>query len=143
MILPDVNVWVYAHRAEMPQHAAYSPLVAEMAEGTAPFGMSTLTMASFVRIVTNSRIFPDATPVSSALAVVDRLRASPMSRWVEPGPRWWSIFSRLCRDGNAKGNLVPDAALAALAIENGCELLTADRGFGRYPGLRWRHPLDA
>jgi len=59
-----------------------------------------------------------------------------------PGPRHWEIFARLCRKIGARGNRVPDAFLAALAIESGSEWMTADRGFARFPGLRWRHPLD-
>jgi predicted nucleic acid-binding protein len=58
-----------------------------------------------------------------------------------PGPRNWSIFAELCEKSGATGNVVPDAYHAALAIEHGCEFITTDRGFDRFPGLRWRHPL--
>jgi len=61
---------------------------------------------------------------------------------IEPGPRHWDVFTGLCRSGRAKGSLAPDAYLAAVAIESGCEWVTTDRGFGRYPGLCWRHPLE-
>ena len=57
-----------------------------------------------------------------------------------PGPRHWEIFARLCRESEARGNLVPDAYLAALAIESGCEWVTTDRDFSRFPGLRWKTP---
>lgn len=70
------------------------------------------------------------------------LRARPNSAPVAPGPRHWDLFASLCRRAGAKGNLVPDAYLAALAIESGSEWITTDRGFARYPGLRWRHPLE-
>jgi predicted nucleic acid-binding protein len=60
-----------------------------------------------------------------------------------PGERHWDIFQRLCREANAKGNLIPDAYLAALAIESGAEWITTDRDYARFPGLRWRHPLSA
>jgi uncharacterized protein len=60
---------------------------------------------------------------------------------IRPGPRHWGLFARLCRENGAAGNLVPDAYLAALAIEAGCELITTDRDFARFDGLRWRHPL--
>jgi uncharacterized protein len=60
---------------------------------------------------------------------------------IQPGPRHWDIFIRLCREANATGNLVQDAWLAALAIEWGCEWITADRGFNRFNGLRWRSPI--
>ena len=60
---------------------------------------------------------------------------------VVPGERHWAIFSRLCREAGARGNLIPDAWFAALAIESGCEWITTDRDYARFPGLRWRHPL--
>ncbi len=60
---------------------------------------------------------------------------------ISPGTRFWDIFSRLCRDANARAKLVPDAYLAALAIEHGCEFITAGKDFRRFPGLRLRHPL--
>jgi len=77
------------------------------------------------------------------LAFADALRSQPNAVIVAPGPRHWEIFDRLCRHVEARGNLVPDAYLAALAIESGSEWITAVRDFSRFPGLRWRHPLAA
>lgn len=94
-----------------------------------------------IRITTNPRIFSKPAPIGDAIAFADTLRAEPNAIVVSPGPRHWELFTGLCRDVKAKGNLVPDAWLAALAIESGCELVTADRDFSRFPGLRWRHPL--
>jgi len=79
--------------------------------------------------------------MASALAFANAFRSEPNALAIAPGPRHWEIFQRLCLDGGARGNLVPDAWLAALAIESGCELVTADRDFARFPGLRWMHPL--
>ena len=59
----------------------------------------------------------------------------------QPAARHWAIYEQLCVAAGAKGNLVSDAFIAALAIESGCELITTDRDFARFPGLRWRHPL--
>jgi predicted nucleic acid-binding protein len=70
------------------------------------------------------------------------LREQPTCVPVSPGPRHWDLFVRLCRAAGVRGNLVPDAFLAALVIESGCELVTTDRDFSRFPGLRWRHPFD-
>lgn len=81
------------------------------------------------------------TPIDQALAFVEGIRARDAVVFVSPGRRHWEIFSRLCRDADARGNLVPDAYLAALAIESGSELVTTDRDFSRFRGLRWRHPL--
>jgi toxin-antitoxin system PIN domain toxin len=78
----------------------------------------------------------------TALTFVRAIRDAPNAVAIEPGPRHWDLFERLCVQGGAKGNLVADAYLAALAIESGCEWITTDRDFARFPGLRWRHPFD-
>ncbi len=94
-----------------------------------------------MRIVTHPRIFVTPSPVDVALRSVGALAASPVCRWAEPGERWWSIFVDLCGASGARANHVPDAQMAALAIEHGYRLATADRGFARYSGLSWFHPL--
>lgn len=81
-------------------------------------------------------------PLEAALRFVGGLRAQPNAVVIAPGRRHWEIFSRLCREVEAKANLVADAYLAALAIESGSEWITTDRDFARFRGLRWRHPLD-
>jgi toxin-antitoxin system PIN domain toxin len=93
--------------------------------------------------VTHPRVFDPPDPVDAALAFAAAVRSQPASILVGPGERHWAIFDQLCRAASVRGNLVPDAYLAALAIETGAELVTADRDFSRFPGLRWRHPLDA
>lgn len=93
-------------------------------------------------IVTHPRILTAPLPPTQAMDITDRLMAAPSAVAMNPGRRHWSIFGELCRKVEVKGNTVPDAYLAALAIEHGCEWNTTDRGFARFPGLRWRHPLD-
>jgi toxin-antitoxin system PIN domain toxin len=88
-------------------------------------------------------VFTPPSPIQSAMEFVDVLRARPNRVSVAPGPRHGAIFGRLCREAGVKGNLVPDAYLAALAIESGSEWLTTDRDYARFRGLRWRHPLEA
>ena len=107
----------------------------------AAFGVSDLVLSGFLRVVTHPRVFAPPTPVGDALEFAEALRAQPNAVPVAPGPRHWSIFTGLCRDAGAKGNLVADAYFAALAIESGSERITTDRDFSRFPGLRWRHPL--
>ncbi len=141
MLLPDVNVLVYAHRADAVEHAAYARWLTDLVTGDAPFALAEEVLASFVRIVTNPRIFTLPTPLAAALAFGDELLACPGCRIINPGPRRWSIFGRLAAATSATGKLVPDAWLAALAIETGCELATADHDFARFPDLRWHHPL--
>ena len=141
MVLPDVNVLVYAFRADMEQHAPHRAFVQGLVEGDEAFGLSSQVLSGFVRVVTHPRIFATPDPLEEALFFAQTLRASERAVSIEPGPRHWEIFERLCREGNARGNLVADAYLAALAIESGCEWITTDRDYARFPGLRWRHPL--
>jgi hypothetical protein len=104
--------------------------------------MSDLALSGFVRVVTNPRVFLAPTPIDVALAAASNLRQRANCVIVQPSGRHWEIFSQLCRAVDAKGNTVADAYHAALAIESGSEWITADRGFARFPALRWRHPLD-
>jgi len=122
-------------------HAAYREWLEAATEADEPFGVSDLVLSGFVRVVTHPRIFSPPEPVESALVFADALRNAPNAVPIAPGPRHWAIFERLCREAAVRGNLVPDAYLAALAIESGCEWVTTDRDYARFPGLRWRHPL--
>jgi toxin-antitoxin system PIN domain toxin len=141
MLLPDVNVLIYAHRRESPEHERYAEWLTQLAEGPEPFALSELGASGFVRIVTNARIWDEATATQDALEFIERLRARSNARLLTHGPASWDIFARLCVAARARGKLVADAYHAALAIEHGCELVTADSDFVRFPGLRHRHPL--
>jgi toxin-antitoxin system PIN domain toxin len=136
-----VNILVYAHRVESPEHERYAEWLTRKAQGSEPFALSELGASGFVRIVTNSRIWDQPTPLEDALEFIQRLRARSNARLLTHGPDSWAIFARLCVAARARGKLVADAYHAALAIEHGCELITADADFGRFPGLRHRHPL--
>ncbi len=94
-----------------------------------------------LRIVAHPRLFAPPTPVEAALAFAEAFRTQPNSVLIAPGGRHGAIFATLCRDAGAQRNLIPDAYLAALAIESGCEFITTDRDFSRFPGLRWRVPF--
>ncbi|HEX4345685.1 MAG TPA: type II toxin-antitoxin system VapC family toxin [Solirubrobacteraceae bacterium] len=143
MVLPDVNVLIYAHREELAQHAHARAWLDGAISSDAPYGLSELVLSAFLRIVTNPKALAQPTPLDVALATVQRWRTPRNCVVVGPGDRHWGIFTRLCRDAGAKGNVVADAYLAALAIESGSEWITTDRGFARFPGLRWRDPLAA
>jgi len=142
LILPDVNVLVYAHREDVANHAAYRTWLEDVINGDEAFGISELVLSGFVRVVTHAKVFNKPSPLADAIAFADQLREAPNSVRVEPGARHWDLFRRLCLEIGAKGNLVPDAYLAAMAIESGCEWITTDRDFSRFSGLRWRHPLE-
>jgi len=138
----DVNILVYAHRPESQRHDDYRAwLNAARADGE-PLGLSDNVLSGFLRVVTHPRVFRQPTSLSTALAFVEALREGPACVPLAPGERHWAIFSELCARVEATGNDIPDAFLAALAIENGATWISADRGFSRFPGLRWQHPLD-
>lgn len=141
MILFDVNVLVYAHREDAPDHMAYLKWFQDAVDSDAPYGISDLVSSGFLRVVTHPRVFRVPTPMKTALAFVHTLRERPNGVLISPGARHWEIFTNLCRAAGTKGNLVADAYLAALAIESGSEWITTDRDYSRFPGLRWRHPL--
>lgn len=141
MMLPDVNVLVYAYRADAPGHAGYRAWLEAAVSGDQAFGLAEIVVSGFLRVVTHPRIFSPPSPIDHALSFADELRQQPNCGRVAPGERHWSIFVRLCRQAGVRGNLVPDAYLAAMAIESGCEWITTDRDYSRFPGLRWRHPL--
>lgn len=142
MRLLDVNVLLYAFRDAAPDHAKYRAWLESAISADEPLGISELVLSSFVRIATHPRVFDPPASVDEALAFTAALRSAPNAVTVAPGPRHWSLFEQLCRTGGARGNLVADAYLAALAVESGCELVTTDRDFARFPGLRWKHPLE-
>ncbi|MCA9591807.1 MAG: type II toxin-antitoxin system VapC family toxin [Myxococcales bacterium] len=142
MLLPDVNVLIYAHRREAPEHDRYARWLEDLAEGAEPFAISELGASGFVRIVTNPRIWEHPTTTPDAFEFVRRLRDRSNARLLTHGARSWEIFERLCVAAKARGKLVADAYHAALAMEHGCEFVTADSDFARFAGLRHRHPLQ-
>ncbi len=142
MLLPDVNVFVYAHREEFEEvHHAHAAWLVRLATGPEPFAVSVLAMAGFARIVTNPRIFSRPSTHDDLFGFLGELTKRQNARIVCPGAAFPSIFERLCRESGASGKLVADAAHAAVAIEHGCTFVTTDADFDRFPGLRWRHPL--
>lgn len=141
MVLVDVNVLIYAHRGEAYEHERYRVWLHALVNGDQAYGISDIVLSAFVRIVTNPRAFALPSSIETAMAFAEGVRHQPNCLQVVPGPRHWSIFTELCRAVRARGNLVPDAFLAALAIEHGCTWVTADHDFSRFPGLDWRHPL--
>lgn len=142
MRLLDVNVLVYAYREDAPNHSGYKNWVEKMVNAPEAFGVSDLVLSSFLRVVTHPRVFDPPSPIQHALSFIEEIRRAPNCVTVSPGDRHWSIFVDLCRSSGVRGNLVPDAYLAALAIETGSEWITADRDYVRFKGLKWRHPLE-
>lgn len=142
MFCVDVNVLVYAHRQDLPEHTDYRDLLERLANDDAPLGIPDLALGGFVRVVTNHRIFAEPTGADEAWAAVDALVRAPSAMHLAPGRRHWDLFRQLATDIDARGNDVSDAYLAAYAVENNATWLSADRGFARFERLRWSHPLS-
>jgi uncharacterized protein len=143
VILPDVNVLLGAFRPDATQHKLCRDWLANVVAGDARFGLSPLVLSAVVRVSSNPRVFQTPSSLEDAFTFCNYLRGQPHCQLVEPGERHWDIFSRLCLGANTRGGLVTDAWFAALAIESGCEWITFDRDFARFPGLKWRPPEEA
>jgi uncharacterized protein len=143
MILPDVNVLIYAFRKDVPQYPVCRKWLDGVMLGDERFGLSPLALAALVRVTTNSRSYPNPNSLEAALGFCEDLLRQPHCQIVEPRERHWDIFRRLCIETDTRGPTVTDVWYAALAIEWGCEWITLDRDYARFPGLRWRAPAAA
>lgn len=140
MIVPDVNILVYAFRTDSAEHQTYGPWLNE-ALSREPIGVSDTILSGFVRIVTHPRITITPAPVDAAMAFTRSLLAAPRTQWLTAGPPAWHRLGALAAtDRGIRGNLVPDAYIAALTLANGARLATRDRGFARFPELKWFDP---
>lgn len=143
MWLPDVNVLVAAQRSDHDHHEVCREWLTSMAVlAHERLALSEHVSVSVIRLLTSAAIFKTPTRQSDALAFVQRVRDAPHALRIVEGDVFFSIFIGLCVASAATGNSIPDAALAALAIEHGAVLVTLDGGFGRFPRLMWMDPRD-
>lgn len=142
MLCVDVNVLIYAHRADLPEHGAYRSLLERLANGDEPLALPDVVLSAFQRVITNRRIFAEPVSPKQAWDAVDALVEAPAALTLRAGERHWALFRQLCDDVGAQGNDIRDAYLAAYALESNATWLSADRGFARFRRLRWQHPLD-
>jgi hypothetical protein len=141
MILMDVNVLVYAHREDVKDHQAYRDWLESVVNSESAYGYSERVLSGFLRVVTHSKVFEQPSSMGVALAFAEQIRTAPQAVCLAPGKNHWKLFVRCMEAISAQGNDVPDAYLAALALEWDCDWVTTDRGFRRFKGLRVRHPL--
>jgi hypothetical protein len=137
VIAVDTNILVYAHREELPQHAVARARLTALAEGDAPWAIPVFCLGEFLRVVTHPRLFDPPHTIEEGCGALDRILESPSLRILNPAERFWAMLAEAVREADATGNLVFDAQLAALCREHGVSaLLTEDRDFDRFPGLR-------
>lgn len=141
MILPDINLLVYAHDELAPFHDSARSWWEERLSGPGTVALPWAVLLGFVRLVTHPAVLREPLMPSAALARVRSWLARSQVEIVEPGPRHLELLSRLFEATGVAGRLTTDTHLAALAIEHNCELHTTDTDFARFPGLRWRDPL--
>jgi uncharacterized protein len=140
VFLLDVNVVLAAHRGDHPQHQPVRAWFDRLLDGDEPFAVPVQVWASFLRLATHRKIFEVPTPRPEAFAFIDATCAQPHFVGLAPGRRHLALVRRLCDEGDAVGDLVPDAMIGAIAVEYGCDLVTLDRDFARFPSVQHLRP---
>lgn len=141
MIIPDVNLLVYAYDSTSSFHQRASKWWISCLSGNTPVGLTWVVTLGFIRIWTNPRIFAQPMPVEVAAGHVESWLARRIVRVVQPGPRHAELLFSYLREAGRGGNLTTDAHLAAVAVELGGIVYTADTDFLRFAGVKWKNPL--
>jgi toxin-antitoxin system PIN domain toxin len=143
LILPDINILLYANRADSDRHQIYAEWLGRMFDRAEPLLLPDVVITGFIRISTHPGVFNPPTPMTEVLGFVDALRRYPNSRVISSTQATWRAFTALAtKDSAIRGKVVTDGYLAALAISQGARIATRDRGFGRFAKLRWFDPGD-
>jgi toxin-antitoxin system PIN domain toxin len=142
VIVLDASILLYAYDRESEKHAKARAWVEEVFSDGSPVGLPWQTISAFMRIVTNPRLAGKRFTAGEVIEIVNEWVEQPNIRLLGPGENHWSYLRQMMVEGDARGPLVTDAQLAALTIENGGVLHTTDRDFSRFPGLRWKNPLQ-
>jgi len=140
MIVPDANLLIYSVNFEAPLHRRANEWLQRIFSGSETIGLSWISLLAFLRVSTNP-VFPHPLPVGKAFDQMEHWLDQPAAAIVTPGPRHERILRELLLSLGTAGNLTSDAHLAALAIEHGAQLCSADSDFARFPGLKWTNPL--
>jgi uncharacterized protein len=141
MIVLDANLLIYSYDARSSHHKQSLAWIETAFSGTETVGLPWKTVSAFIRVLTNRRLPGLRLSLEQAAELVDEWGAQPSVRFLLPGEDYWQVLRRVIIQGQASGPLVSDAEIAALTIEYGGVLHTADRDFARFPGLRWKNPL--
>jgi toxin-antitoxin system PIN domain toxin len=141
VIVLDVNLLLYAYDDTSVHHSDARAWMKKTFSGPDLIGLPWQTVWAFLRLSTNSRIFTNCISMEKAIGIVQQWMELKYVRLLVPGERHWGLFRQMLLEGKVRGPLATDAELAALTIEYGGVLHTTDRGFARFPGLRWVNPL--
>lgn len=141
MIIVDANLLIYAVDSDSPQHPSALTWLEHVLSNAVQVALPWAVIVTFVRVTTRPGIMRQPQTHSQALGLIDEWLAQPYVTTLAPGDDHWPIFRNLLRTVGTAGNLVPDAHLAALAIEHGCSIYSADNDFRRFPGVEYVNPL--
>lgn len=141
MILVDANVLLYAEDSLSPYHDTARQWWDAQLSGRSPVCLCWTVLTAFIRIGTNRRVFERPLSLKEAIHRVQSWVDQPCTRLIYPTEQHWQVLQELLEQGQAVGNLVTDAHIAALAIEHGCQLYSTDSDFARFPKLKWSNPL--
>ena len=142
MILVDANLLLYAINPDLPQHPEARNWWEGALSGTAAVGMPWVVILAFLRLTTSARVFDHPLDPQQAYGYIDEWLAQPVAEPVAPGPHHWSILRNLLEACGTAGNLTTDAHIAALALEHGYAVYSADNDFQRFSGIRHVNPLQ-
>jgi toxin-antitoxin system PIN domain toxin len=143
LILVDANILIYARVSSLAQHDAARDWLDRQLNGVPRVGLPWASLIAFLRIVTNPRVFEHSEPIANAWHQVKAWLACDAAWIPEPTERHIEVLDGLVTSSGVHANLIPNAHLAALAMEHGLTLCSADGDFARFPGLRWLNPLAA
>jgi hypothetical protein len=141
VIVVDANLLIYSYDLSSADHKKSVDWIERVFSGTEAVGLPWQSVSAFLRVVTNRQLPGIRVSVDEAVAVVEEWLQAPNVQILVPGDQHWSLLKQMILEGRASGPLVSDAEIAALTVEYGGMLHTADRDFARFPGLRWVNPL--
>ena len=143
MTLVDANLLLYAYDSESPHHEAARAWLETALSTGHPLRFALITLLAFVRIASDRRIYTRPLPPAEACSLIEQWLSQPNVRLLQPGPRCWRLLKEACEAGQARGAMVMDAHLAALAMEHGASIATTDRDFMRFPNIDIVNPVKA
>ena len=141
MILPDLNLLVFAYNSDAPDHEAAREWWERTLSAPRSVGLPWVVSIGFLRLMTSRTVVADPISPATALGDIRSWLERPQVRILEPGPRHLDLLDEMAEAAGKAGKLSTDIHLAALAVEHGAELCSNDADFGRFPGLRWVNPL--
>jgi uncharacterized protein len=143
VIVVDANLLIYSYDTVSSHHKKSRAWAEKIFSDVEPVGLTWQTITAFLRVVTNRKLPGARLTVAQAAQIVEEWLEQPNVRILIAGDEHWAILKRMMSEGQASGPLVSDAELVALTVEYGGVLYTADRDFARFPGLRWKNPLES